>query len=78
MSSVMKVTAKTKQTEAAEPLLVPAKAIARALSCSPRYVHILAEEGKIPHHRFGKACIRFSMPAVLFALGVKKEMEVSQ
>lgn len=74
----MKVIPNKKQTEAAEPLLVTAKPVARALSCSTRYVHILAKEGKIPHHRFGKACIRFSMPAVLAALGVKTEMEVSR
>ncbi|MEI6177995.1 MAG: hypothetical protein WCS43_13975, partial [Verrucomicrobiota bacterium] len=51
-------------------LLVPAKSIARDLSCTPRFVHMLAEQGKIPSYRFGRACIRFSRPAVLAALGI--------
>lgn len=62
----------------AEPLLVPAKAIARELSCTPRYVHILHEEGKIPGYRFGKACIRFNRAAVLAALGIKTEAAAGQ
>ena len=68
---VMKTIPKTKQNEA-EPLLVKAKTIARELSCTPRYVHMLAESGAIPHHRFGKACIRFNLAAVLAALGVNQ------
>jgi excisionase family DNA binding protein len=55
------------------PLLVPAKIIARDLSCTPRFVHMLAEQGKIPSHRFGRACIRFSRAAVLAALGIPTE-----
>jgi hypothetical protein len=55
------------------PLVVPAKAIARDLSCSTRYVHVLYETGKIPGHRFGKACIRFDRAAVLAALGIRTE-----
>lgn len=62
-----------KQTEAAEPLLVPAKTIARALSCSSRYVHILHEAGTIPGYRFGKACIRFNESEVFAALGIRIE-----
>ena len=54
------------------PLLVPAKVIARDLSCTPRFVHMLAEQGKIPQVRFGRACIRFSRPAVLAALGIEE------
>jgi excisionase family DNA binding protein len=61
---------KTKQVEA-EPLLVPAKAIARELSCTPRFVHMLHEQGKIPAVRFGKACIRFNKSDVFAALGIK-------
>ncbi len=57
----------------AAPLLVPAKVIAAALSCTPRYVHILHETGEIPGHRFGKACIRFELGAVLAALGIKSQ-----
>ncbi len=68
----MKVIPKTKQAEAAPPL-VPAKTIARALSCSTRYVHILAEQGTIPHYRFGKACIRFNQADVFAALGIRPE-----
>jgi len=65
----MKKVLNQKQQEA-EPTLVPSKVIARELSCSTRYVHMLAEEGKIPCHRFGKACIRFNKKAVFSALGV--------
>jgi hypothetical protein len=61
---------KTKQVEA-PPVVVGAKAIARDLSCSTRYVHILYAEGKIPGYRFGKACIRFDRAAVLHALGIQ-------
>jgi len=68
---VMKVTAPRKQIEAAEPLLVPAKTIARRLSVTSRYVHILHEAGTIPGHRFGKACIRFKEADVFAALGIK-------
>ena len=67
----MKVISQTKQTEA-EALLVPAKSIARALSCTPRYVHILHEDGKIPGYRFGKACIRFNRAEVFAALGIRQ------
>lgn len=67
----------TKQTEA-EPLLVPAKAIARDLSCTPRFVHMLHEQGKIPGVRFGRACIRFNRSAVLDALGIKTEAVAGQ
>lgn len=63
---------KKKQTEqAAAFTLVPAKSIARSLSCTPRYVHMLAEAGSIPSHRFGRACIRFDQAAVFKALGIE-------
>ena len=62
----------TKQSEAS-PLLVPAKAIARDISCTARYVHILHEEGKIPGYRFGRACIRFNRAEVFAALGIRTE-----
>lgn len=55
------------------PVLVPAKTIARSISVTPRYVHMLAEQGKIPHHRFGRACVRFDQAAVFAALGIKPE-----
>jgi hypothetical protein len=61
----------TKQTEA-EPFLVPAKPIARDLSCTSRYIHILHEQGKIPGYRFGKACIRFNKAEVFAALGIRQ------
>ena len=66
-----------KQAEA-EPLVVPAKNIARRLSVSSRYVHILAEQGKIPVCRFGKNCIRFNEAAVLAALGIPTEAAAGQ
>ncbi len=34
---------------------------------------MLAEQGKIPSHRFGKACIRFNRTAVFAALGIRTE-----
>lgn len=71
LDNVMKTLPNHKQTEA-EPLLVPAKTVARVISCTPRYIHMLAESGEIPHHRFGKACVRFNLAAVLAALGVKE------
>jgi hypothetical protein len=55
------------------PQLVPAKFIARVLSCTPRYVHMLHEQGQIPGYRFGKACIRFSPSEVFGALGIRSE-----
>lgn len=68
----MKRDPKSKQTAPA-PVLVPAKTLAALLSVSSRYVHMLAEQGKIPHHRFGRACIRFSTPDVFRALGINPE-----
>jgi hypothetical protein len=68
---------KTKQTEA-PPVVVGAKAIAQALSCSTRYVHLLAEAGTIPHYRWGKACIRFDQAAVFKALGIQTEAAAGQ
>jgi len=53
-----------------QPLLVSAKPIAKALSCSVRYVHLLHEAGEIPGYRFGKACIRYNMAEVLKALKI--------
>lgn len=61
-----------KQTAQA-PLLVSASAIAKDLSVTARYVHMLAEQGKIPVVRFGRRCIRFSKPDVLRALGINTE-----
>ena len=61
---------KTKQAEA-PPVVVGAKIIAKALSCSTRYIHLLAEAGTIPSYRWGKACIRFDQAAVFKALGIK-------
>ena len=62
---------KTKQAEA-PPVVVGAKVIAKSLSCSTRYVHLLAEAGTIPSYRWGKACIRFDQAAVFAALGIKE------
>jgi hypothetical protein len=68
----MTAISKTKQAEA-EALLVPAKSIARDISCTSRYIHILHEQGKIPGYRFGKACIRFNRAEVFAALGIRTE-----
>jgi hypothetical protein len=65
----MKTRPNTKQNEV-EPLLVPAARIASRISVTPRYVHMLAEQGQIPVHRFGKACVRFREAEVLRALGI--------
>lgn len=69
----MNVALQPAQKESQAPELVPAIAIARRLSVSPRYVHLLAEQGKIPAHRFGKGCIRFNPAAVYRALGIEME-----
>lgn len=63
----------TDEQSTSEVLLVPASAIARRLSVSIRYVHLLAEQGKIPVCRFGKGCVRFNPNEVLAALGIGKE-----
>lgn len=76
ISNVMKTLQQTKQVEA-PPVVVGAKAIAKALSCSTRYVHILAEQGTIPHYRWGKALIRFDQAAVFKALGIQTEAAAS-
>ncbi len=67
----------TKQVEA-PPVVVSAKVIAKALSCSTRYVHLLAEAGTIPHYRWGRACIRFDQAAVFKALGIQTEAAAGQ
>jgi hypothetical protein len=59
--------------ESQAPELVPAAAIARRLSVSPRYIHLLAEQGKIPVCRFGRGCVRFNPAAVYRALGINTE-----
>jgi hypothetical protein len=61
------------QTTESWPQLVPAKVIARLLSCSPRYVHMLHEKGQIPGYRFGRACIRYNPAEVFTALGIRTE-----
>jgi hypothetical protein len=66
-----------KQIEA-PPAVVSAKVIARALSCTPRYIHLLAEAGTIPHYRWGKALIRFDQGAVFKALGIQTEAAAGQ
>lgn len=66
----------TKEQDAAFTL-VPAKSIARSLSCTPRYVHLLYSEGRIPGHRIGKACIRFNQNKVFAALGIETEAAAS-
>lgn len=76
MGIAMNAIPTTQQIEA-EPLLVPAKVIARDLSCTPRFVHMLHEQGQIPGIRFGRACIRFNRAAVHAALGIQTEAAVA-
>ena len=52
------------------PIVVPAAGIASRISVSSRYVHMLAEQGRIPSVRFGKGCVRFNVKDVLHALGI--------
>ena len=72
----MTAISETKQAEA-PPVVVGAKIIAKALSCSTRYVHLLAEAGTIPSYRWWKACIRFDQAAVFKALGIQIQKEES-
>ncbi len=67
-----------KEHAAEEPLVVPAATIARRLSVTSRYIHILAEQGTIPVCRFGRGCIRFNESAVLAALGIPTEAVAGQ
>lgn len=53
------------------PTLVPASKIAKILSCTPRYVHVLHETNQIPGYVVGKRLIRFNPTAVFAALGIK-------
>lgn len=50
--------------------LVKSYTIAAILSVTPRYVAILAEQGRIPVHRFGRRCVRYRVSDVMRALGV--------
>jgi hypothetical protein len=52
-----------------EPL-VKSYTIAAILSVTPRYVAILAEQGRIPVHRYGRRCVRYRVSDVMRALGV--------
>jgi len=61
-----------------EPVLVKSAADARALSVTGRYVLQLEEQGVIPSVRFGKRCVRFSLPAVLAAVGAHKEARTGE
>ena len=63
--------------EKAAPVVVSAKVIAKAISCSTRYVHLLAEAGTIPSYRWGKACIRFDQVAVFAALGIRVKVVIN-
>jgi hypothetical protein len=56
-----------------EPLLVRGEAVATALSVSPRQVAYWQEQGRIPFHKLGRRCVRYSLPDVLRALGIEQE-----
>jgi hypothetical protein len=66
------VDSKRKTPQAREPLLVRGEEVARALSVSPRQLEYWRTEGRIPCHKFGRRCVRYSLPAVLEALGVER------
>ena len=57
-------------TSASPPVLVTIDVIAQALSVSPRQVQLWQSQGRIPHHKFGRRCCRYSLTEVLEALGV--------
>ena len=67
----------TKHTKKQEPtpILVKAREVANALSVSERQVGYWAEHGRIPRHELGKRCVRYSLPEVLLALGIKPKNE---
>jgi hypothetical protein len=55
-----------------EPL-VKSYTIAAILSVTPRYFAILAEQGRIPVHRFGRRFVRYRVSDVMRALGVSPQ-----
>ena len=61
-----------------EAVLVKSAVVARALSVTGRYILQLEEQGVIPSVRFGKRCVRFSLPAVLAAVGAHKEARTGE
>jgi predicted site-specific integrase-resolvase len=73
MSSTLPLMLKDKAEETQEPspVLVRARDIAEALSVSMRQVGYWAKDGRIPSHRLGRRCVRYSLPAVLKALNIK-------
>ena len=73
MSSTLPLILKDKAEETQEPspVLVRARDIAEALSVSMRQVGYWAKDGRIPSHRLGRRCVRYSLPAVLKALNIK-------
>ena len=70
MKTKTKTQPATAEKSTSEFPLVPASVIAPHLSVTPRYVHLLAEQGKIPAHRFGRGCVRYNLTEVLTALGI--------
>jgi hypothetical protein len=62
---------KAEETQEPSPVLVRARDIAEALSVSMRQVGYWAKDGRIPSHRLGRRCVRYSLPAVLKALNIK-------
>ena len=48
--------------------------LAHELGISPRHVQILADSGAIPEIRVSKLVRRYSLPAVLEALGTRREV----
>jgi excisionase family DNA binding protein len=61
----------TTAESASLPKYLTSEAMAEMLSCSPRFVQLLAQRGEIPSLRVGKKLWRFEAEAVLAALGGK-------
>ena len=62
---------KAENKQEPSPILVKAGDVAEALSVSMRQVGYWAEQGRIPSHKLGKRCVRYSLPAVLAALEIE-------
>jgi hypothetical protein len=61
-------TRKSPSQDPATPAFVDAKVIAGRYSISPRYVLLLADQGRIPCLRLGRKAVRFSLDEVARAL----------
>lgn len=58
----------TTPSQEAADRFVDARIIAKKYNISPRYVLIMAAEGRIPSLRLGRKCVRFNEQAVAESL----------